>query len=53
MLNEEVVKELSALLLEKYGLATTTQLDRAVADILAKSDLRQSVPEATGSRCRE
>lgn len=41
MLNEEVVRELSTMLQEKFGFATTTQLDRAIAEIIQKTDARQ------------
>ena len=40
MINEQVVKTLAEILQEKHGFATTSQLDRAVADVLRKTQER-------------
>jgi HK97 family phage major capsid protein len=40
VINEQVVKTLAEILQEKHGFATTSQLDRAVADVLRKTQER-------------
>jgi hypothetical protein len=43
--SEEVLRVVAETLQQKFGFATTTQLDRAVADVIAKTMRREAQPE--------
>jgi len=51
VLNDAIAKELSALLIEKFGFATTSEVDRAMAEILKRTDVRTKQKGSGFSYC--